>query len=263
VAEGSILVGSARVAIVPDMTAFGPDLKAKFDAEVRGLDLKMPVRFDMDQKSLARIFATARTLGDKAVKVNVGTQIDKTSLSKTDAALKAWLAGRKTDVKVGADVDEASMAAAREAEAAVGEEAAKTAGELAGDAAAKKYNAAQAAELTKADLVLAAGSKVLTDAVGTETKAIALNAAAKKTLGDLSVAGIAGQLAGGGGDGAGGAGGGGGGGGRVPASAFSRGFLGGTIGGVSAWHVALDLAVESFIAVGTAAAAAAVGVLAA
>lgn len=257
-AEGSILVGSARVAIVPDMQAFGADLKAKFDTEVRALDLKIPVKFDFDQRTLAEGLAAARALGDKPVNVNVGTQVDKPSLSKTDAALKAWLSSQKADIKVGADVDVPSVEAAREAEASVGEEADKTTAKLAGTSAAEKYAAEQARQLAEADTVLAAGSRVLTDAVGAETKAIALNAAAKKTLGDLDVASLAAQLRSAGPGGPGGAGGGG-----ADRSAFSRGFLGGTIGGVSAWHVALDLAVEGIIAVGTASAAAAVGILAA
>ena len=105
----SILIGAARVAVTPDISGFGADLKAKIQAEARGAgDVTVPVQFNVDDASIAKVRAALGAFGGATVPVQF--DIDPGSVAKARAAM-GLLGGDTAPVKF--DVDPASIARAR------------------------------------------------------------------------------------------------------------------------------------------------------
>ena len=106
----SILIGSARIAVVPDISGFGDDLKAKVQAEARaaGGNISIPVQFDVDDASVAKVKAALGAFGGATVPVKF--DVDPASAAAARAALGP-LGGETVPVEFA--VDEASAAKAR------------------------------------------------------------------------------------------------------------------------------------------------------
>ena len=105
-----ILVGSARVAIAPDMSGFMTDLAAKVRTALASLDATVPVKFSIDAVSLAKARTALGPLAGENVPLKFS--VDAASIAKARAAMGP-LAGDTVPVKF--VVDAASAAKARAA----------------------------------------------------------------------------------------------------------------------------------------------------
>jgi len=105
----SLLIGSARISVTPDISNFGDELKAKIDAETRAAgDATIPVQFNVDDASIAKVRAALGAFGDATIPVQFN--VDDASIAKARAAM-GLLGGDTAPVQF--DVDPASIAKAR------------------------------------------------------------------------------------------------------------------------------------------------------
>lgn len=65
----SLLIGSARVAVVPDATGFQSKLRAAIDADLKSLDTEVPVTLEVNDASLAALKAKTSALPDSTVPI--------------------------------------------------------------------------------------------------------------------------------------------------------------------------------------------------
>lgn len=108
---GSPLIGSARVALVPDLTTFGAELKSKLTAELTAVGRPdIPVSLSVDDASLAGLDARVKALG--GLQIDVGVNLDTAALAASVAAGQAVLDAHPLQVRVNPDFAGAGAAGA-------------------------------------------------------------------------------------------------------------------------------------------------------